>query len=51
MTKHELKSKFPKTYSEILQEGVLQERKEAQTKAQARIEHEKETNHAFNFKL
>ncbi|REG90257.1 hypothetical protein [Flavobacterium aquicola] len=47
MTKEELKLKFPETYNEIVQDGVMQERKEAL----ARIEAEKETEQAFNFKL
>ena len=47
MKKEELKSKYPQAYNEILQEGVMQERKEAQ----ARIEKEKELKESFNFKL
>jgi hypothetical protein len=47
MTKEELKSKFPKVYNEIVQEGVIQQRKEAQ----ARTEKELESNEAFNFQL
>jgi hypothetical protein len=47
MTVQELKQKFPKTYNEILHEGIIQERKEAQ----ARIKNELETKEAFNFKL
>ena len=45
MKKEELKSKYPQAYNEILQEGVMQERKEAQ----ARIENELATKEAFNF--
>ena len=44
MKKEELKSKYPQAYNEILQEGVMQERKEAQ----ARIENELATKEAFN---
>jgi len=47
MTKEELKSKHPQAYNEILQDGVMQERKEAQ----AQIENELATKEAFNFKL
>ena len=45
MKKEELISKYPQAYNEILQEGVMQERKEAQ----ARIENELATKEAFNF--
>lgn len=47
MRKEELKSKFPEAYNEIVQQGIMQERKEAQ----ARIEKEKELKESFNFKL
>ena len=47
MSKEELKSKFPETYNVIVQEGIMQERKESQS----RIENELESNEAFNFKL
>lgn len=47
MRKEELKSKFPETYNEIVQEGIMKERLEAQ----ARIENEIATKEAFNFKL
>jgi hypothetical protein len=47
MTKQKMKSKFPETYNEIVQEGVMQERKEAQS----RMENELKSNEAFNFKL
>ena len=45
MKKEKLKSKYPQAYNEILQDGVMQERKEAQ----ARIENELATKEAFNF--
>jgi hypothetical protein len=47
MTKQEIMQKFPKTYNEILQEGILQERKEAQ----AKIESEAKAAKAFDFKI
>ena len=47
MTKEELKSKFPETYNEIVQEGIMQERNEVQS----RTENELKSNEAFNFKL
>lgn len=47
MTKEELKSKFPRTYDEIAQEGVIQERKEAQT----RIKNENKLKNGFDFEL
>ena len=47
MTKEELKSKFPETYNEILQEGMKQELEETR----ARIENELKSKEAFNFKL
>lgn len=47
MTKEEIKQSYPDVYSEILQEGIAQERKESQS----RIENELESNEAFDFKL
>lgn len=47
MTKEEIKQSYPDAYSEILQEGILQELKEAES----RIENELATKEAFNFKL
>lgn len=45
MTLEEIKQQHPTVYAEILQEGIMQERKEAQL----RIENELESNEAFNF--
>lgn len=49
MSKDELKIKFPETYKEILNDGVLQERQRKETIKE--MENEKATNEAFNFKL
>lgn len=43
MTKEDLKSKFPNTYAEIVEEGVKQER--------TRVKAQMELENSFNFKL